>query len=226
MRVGVFIDWANAYHRARDQYESFASSKPPPAYGSFWPTRLGEWLAANQELPERRARRRLVRVAVFRGIPHGRWDQGGLDAWKRQRAAWEQAADPRLIVRTHPLRYEFDLCKAQDMRCKQRCTLTEEPFVREKGIDVQMAIDVLGQALTNAVDVAVLVTADTDFLPLVSELENLRREGSGSISVELTAWQGVGTKLTPPPQVWGGWRHWITPDVFNTLRDDTDYDIA
>ena len=49
------------------------------------------------------------------------------------------------------------------------------PQVIQKGVDVQLAVDALDLAHTNRYDVAVLVTGDADFLPLVRRIASLNR---------------------------------------------------
>lgn len=60
----------------------------------------------------------------------------------------------------------------EDMLVKLGITPHYLPLVRdaEKGIDVWFALDVFDMAIKNAYDVAVLITGDGDFVPLVQKL--------------------------------------------------------
>ena len=44
---------------------------------------------------------------------------------------------------------------------------------KEKGTDVNVAVNMLSKAYHNAYDVAILVSGDTDYIPVVKELHNL-----------------------------------------------------
>lgn len=42
----------------------------------------------------------------------------------------------------------------------------------EKGVDTLLAVDMLSMAYKSAYDVAILVTADADFVPVVNEVKS------------------------------------------------------
>jgi uncharacterized LabA/DUF88 family protein len=46
----------------------------------------------------------------------------------------------------------------------------------QKGVDVELAIDVLDYAHENRYDVAVLITGDADFIPLVRRITSLNKQ--------------------------------------------------
>lgn len=46
----------------------------------------------------------------------------------------------------------------------------------EKGVDVQIAVDLLGDAYDNIYDVAVLISSDTDLIPAIKKIKKLKKE--------------------------------------------------
>lgn len=160
-RIAALIDWQNAYKSAR---EAFGWRDWPNEYGNFSPYELGRLLAAGHD---RGDQGELVRVVVYRGLPSNRHDPEGYAANRRQSAAWMAEAPEIVIPKLRPLRYAAD---------------GTDP--REKGIDVQLAIDAVELILTNRCDVAVVLSHDTDLLPAVEALVRLR----GRSSVETASW--------------------------------------
>ena len=126
-------------------------------------------------------------------------------AHMRQRAAWEAECGPLLTMRTRALRY-----------------LAGRPLgeAAEKGVDVQLAIDAMLLAASGAYDTAILVTTDTDFLPVVEGILALRKE-RGSPSVEVVGWAGLARGLNVP----GVPVRWIGPRDYTAIRDTMDYNV-
>ena len=46
-------------------------------------------------------------------------------------------------------------------------------ITEEKGTDINIAVNMISKAYTNAYDVAILVSGDTDYLPVVKQLHNI-----------------------------------------------------
>jgi len=161
--VAVFIDWQNTYKSAR---EAFGWWDYPNEYGNYSP------LAAARLFTRGNGRLeggRLVRVNVHRGLPSQKFDKRGYAANRKQAAAW-MAEDPELVVpRLRPLRYS-----------------REEP-PREKGVDVELAVAAVEFVLTGRCDVAVIFSHDTDLVPAVELLVQLR----GTTCVETAAWSSA-----------------------------------
>ena len=98
-------------------------------------------------------RRELAEVNVYRGQPSPERDPKGARAFGRQVHAWSLESLTRGVTR--PLNYR-----------------TDPP--REKGIDVQLAVDAVAGAIRDEYDVAVFFTEDTDLihaLELVAEVK-------------------------------------------------------
>lgn len=59
--------------------------------------------------------------------------------------------------------------KSVKIDLKNANTFTTE----EKGTDINIAVQMLSKAYTNAYDIAILVSGDTDYIPVVEQLHNL-----------------------------------------------------
>jgi len=77
-----------------------------------------------------------------------------------------------IVVYSRPLRYRNQTVTASDG--KQHSFLTRE----EKGVDVRIAIDVIGLAHRGVYDVAVVMSQDQDFSEIADEIRVIaRRQG-------------------------------------------------
>lgn len=87
--------------------------------------------------------------------------------------------------RTHPVH-----CRSCDVD-HQLCPTCKAPFGRaaEKTIDARIVTDLLGLAWEGAYDVAILVSADKDFIPAVEHLQ------AKNFKVINAAWKGRGHEL-------------------------------
>lgn len=193
-RVGVFIDYRNCFHLAREVFASKPFSKATD--GQFWPFELAALLVEKAPVDDQRT---LTYVGVYTGRPDPRRDPKTAAANSRQVAAW-MAKSPTLTLKTRALRYP--------------------PFrpvseAEEKGIDVQLAIDAMVMGSKGEIDVAIIASTDTDMLPV---LEGLLALG---IECEVIAWAGLSQKLevaghTIPVR-------WVGPRDFHTVADSTHY---
>ena len=84
MRVVVFIDYQNLYHRARDSF--FEGDNPPPLIGHVHPLKIGELLVelGRSTFPNRE----LAGVRVYRAQPDQRSGHDLERAAKRQMDCW------------------------------------------------------------------------------------------------------------------------------------------
>jgi uncharacterized LabA/DUF88 family protein len=200
-RVVVFVDWQNAYNRARD---CFHGPNEAQWCGQVNPMQLGQCLT------RKRPDRDLQQVRVYRGIPTPEKDPKGHAASRRQVAAWMKSAGgstDRLHVVLHPLQY------------------LPGKAPREKGIDVELAIDMAMMAVRGEYDVAILVSADTDLRPAVNAVYDTN--GSEKPWVEIAGWRGPHDKrriAASPPRRAGGL--WIEQADYDAMQDTTDYNIG
>jgi uncharacterized LabA/DUF88 family protein len=136
VRVVVFIDYQNMYRSAR---EAFGWENEKGHFGNFRPLPLGRALAQGEN-------RELDQVRVYTGVPHPTRDKFGHSIMQRRIEAW-RAPDPAHVeIFTRTLRYP-------------------PRQGREKGVDVQLAVDIVRLTTDDAFDVLILCSADTDLLP-------------------------------------------------------------
>ena len=195
-RVAVFIDAQNAYRSARRVF--FDDKNDPGIVGQFAPDRLAELVVARGE-----DERELHSVHAYRGRPNQHLDPKGHSANVKQCQVWAQSG---VVSHIRQLRY-----------------LNSWPDTppEEKGIDVELAVSLVSMSLRAAIDVAVIVSADTDLRPAVDEAL-----AHSAVAVEVVGWHNGkwGQRLTVPGQP--VWCHWLTRDDYKALRDGTDYNAA
>jgi len=197
-KVAVFFDWQNAYKTAR---EAFGLLNMPNEHGNFSPYRLARLLAAGNGRGKDGGE--LVRVEVHRGLPSQRYDSTGYAANRRQSAAWEAERPGIVVPRLRPLRYPRDY--------------PAEPAV-EKGVDVQLAVNAIEASLTKQCEVAIIVSHDTDLLPVPETISRLL----GGHRVETASWSSstFQSRLRPKPAVY---HHLITRKVFEAVETPINY---
>ena len=196
-RVAVFIDLQNSYHCARD---AFCQEFAPSRAGNFSPIGLADLLASKGP-----GDYEVVFVGVYVGAPDPRLDIKGARAQSRRVAAWQRESNI-VTVKSRGLRYP-----------PGRPTSEAE----EKGIDVQLAIDAMVMGVRDEYDVGIVVTTDTDLLPVVEGLLALK-EVNGAPGVEVVGWKGLSRGLRTP----GAIVRWVGDRDFVTIRDDHDYNVS
>jgi hypothetical protein len=204
--VAVFIDYQNVYKGARKAFGNDQSSDF--TRGQIYPRRVG--LALTESGRKVDPLRQLEVVRVYRGEPSAKHSPKGQSACQRQVRYW--AGQARVQPFTRPLKYYFH---GQD---KFGDEIWE---AREKGIDVQLALDMVMGAKEDDYDVAVLFSGDTDLIPAV---EGVRRLGK---IAEVASWRSLPgyermSRLTTPG-VPNPWCHWLDKDDYGRLWDPTDY---
>jgi uncharacterized LabA/DUF88 family protein len=202
-RVAVYIDYQNAYMRAR---AAFGNPRDDPfTFGQINPRRLGLLLARRGEVVD--AERRLTRVHAYRGEPDTARSPSAQAAAQRQMGAWRLQS--QVEPRTRPYRYrQLGRNRAGWVRWE----------AREKGIDVLIAIDMVMGAVRDEYEVAVLASADTDLVPALESVLSLGKR------VEVAAWRpvrGQGSRLTVTGR--NIWCRRLDRGDFEEVRDDTDY---
>ena len=146
-RVAVFVDYQNVYEDLR---RAFGPTAMLPTDGQFWPDVLAARLVARGPdfedwlLDE-------TRVYLGRAAPDR--NPKGAAAHDRQTQAWR---DRGIVVRPRPLQY-----------------LAGQP-PRQKGVDVELAVDVVRLAIEDRFDVGIVVSTDTDLLPALEAVDVIR----------------------------------------------------
>lgn len=205
-RVAVFIDYQNLYKGARHAFDLEGSGDFTA--GQVYPRRVG--LVLTDKGRNIDPTRQLEVVRVYRGEPSPRHSPKGQAACQRQVRFWNGQA--RVDAFTRPLKYYFH---GQDAYGRDVWE------AREKGIDVQIALDMVLGARNNIFDVAVLFSGDTDLVPA---LEGVRQLGK---IVEVASWRSLPGRQRMSRLVTPGatntWCHWLDYAAYGLLADPTDY---
>ena len=162
LRVGVYIDYSNVYSGARD---AFALWSEPGYRGNVNPLFLGKHVALNGVgCQPRDLTHELAFVKVFRGAPDPGRDSRGAKLEAARAAQWEKWG-----------------CKVY------RQTLDYGSGApAEKGVDVRLAVNLITDQASGAIDLAVVVSADKDFRYALLEVRD-----QGNVEVEVAIWQAV-----------------------------------
>lgn len=197
-KVAVYIDWQNAYKTAR---EAFGLWNMPNEHGNFSPYQLARLLAAANDRGKDGGE--LVRVEIHRGLPSQRRDRTGYAANRRQAAAWVAEKPGIVVPQLRPLRYPRNY--------------PAEPAV-EKGVDVQLAVSAIEASLTRGCDVAIIMSHDTDLLPVPETISRVL----GGHRVETASWSSptFQNRLRPNPPVY---HHAISQQFFEAIETPVNY---
>ena len=195
-RVVVFLDWQNVYKGAR---ESFHGMNDPSTDGQIDPVRLGRRIA--QLVPDGS----LQQVRVYRGLPSSTKDPKGYGAARRQTSAWMKADPNHVYVCLHPLQYLDGMAP------------------REKGVDVQLAIDFVTLGVANKFDVGVLFSTDTDLRPALDAVFELN--GKNQPWPRVAGWRGPNHR---PRRIGASGKRevpcvWLDQVSYLAVRDTTRY---
>jgi hypothetical protein len=139
LRTIVFVDYQNMYRSARD---AFGWRSAPGHFGNLRPLGLANLIAL------RDPRLQVIQVRVYTGIHTPQGNQTQYSMAQRRISAWVAEAPERVQVFPRPLRYSRD-----------------RPQGQEKGVDVELAIDLVSLAIDDAFDVLVLASGDSDLVP-------------------------------------------------------------
>ncbi len=96
----------------------------------------------------------LLRAYFYTGIPSGDLPKEYKEQWKKQQGFLNELQNMGIKVKTMPLKK------------------TPEGYI-EKGIDILIATDMISLAFKNAYDTAVLVSGDSDFIPVIEKIQEL-----------------------------------------------------
>jgi hypothetical protein len=91
---------------------------------------------------------------------------------------------------------------------------------QEKGVDVEWAIDFVRLAVQGAYDVGVLMSTDTDLVPALEAVLEIKTTGA---HIEVAAWKGKGAnkRLSVGGQL--PWCHQLTKADYIAVADPTTY---
>lgn len=199
-RVTLFLDWQNLLGRAREAFHA-GKALPNPTDGQIDPMLLGNLTCSR---PPPGVDRQIHQVRVYCGLADPHENRTMFMARSRQIERWRSSG---VEVITRPLQY-------------LRTSRGGQPTVREKGIDVAIAVDFVTLAFRSEYDVGVLFSADTDLRPALEYVAQNHPE----IKVEVAAWQrGKRAKRLNFDAPYATWCHYFNAADYRAVRDLTDY---
>lgn len=151
-RAIAFFDGQNLFHAAR---EAFGYSYPnyDPLELSLSITGMKGW--------------RLEGVRFYTGVPDSRDDAFWNHFWAAKLA---QMGREGLVTYSRPLRYQNRVVKLPDG------STHSELVGHEKGIDVRIALDIVGAVLENNLDVAIVFSQDQDLSEVADEVRAIAKK--------------------------------------------------
>lgn len=161
--------------------------------GHFDPRKLGELIVGRRRRPSL-----LREVRVYRSIADPVRDRRRAQDDMRRIVRWMRR--DRVVFVGRPLRY-----------------LTKTGVIKEKGIDIALAVDVLVNAVERVRDVVVVASRDSDFEPLIDTL--LHRD-SFQRHVEVVSVIGMSRVTIRDTEL--PWCHFLSREDFETIRDIGD----
>lgn len=211
-RMIVFVDWQNTYRGAR---RAFHGDGGPGPHGQVCPNEVGEIIAARTRPA---GPRYLQEVRVYLGVPSKAQSEIGRAAKRAQTVAWDR--HPKVEVFRHTLQRKPSTCPRCGSRrmsdtCQQ-CGHVRQ-LLGEKGVDVNMAIDLVSLAHEGAYDVGVVLSTDTDFNSAIKLAMRL------GVQVENALWwKDVPHSNRPllPSEIW---HHKLHRRDYKRARDESDY---
>jgi uncharacterized LabA/DUF88 family protein len=194
-RVAVFIDYQNVYMGAR---AAFCPETSSHVDGQVDPLKVGRSLTRFGSED-----RHLVAVRVYRGLPSSANDPKGYGAASRQVSMWAKLGLVKACTR--PLNYR------------------DRSAPREKGVDVLLAVDFVLMAARDLFDVGVIFSADTDLVPALEAVIEMK----GEQACEVAYWQIPGLGLRRAIGVKGRSlvRHGLDESAYRWVHDPTDYTV-
>lgn len=138
LRTVVFIDYQNMYRGAR---EAFGWQAEGGHFGNFRPYAFARRMARSEGCV-------LSQVRAYAGIHTPQRNAAQNAQLQRRIRPWIADAPEKVELFPRPLRYS-----------------AQRPKGEEKGVDVELAIDIVRLALDGAIDVVLLASTDTDLVP-------------------------------------------------------------
>lgn len=188
----------------RDARRAFFKEYDPQRMGQVSPRLLAELLVKKRPDPPRE----LTEVRVYTGRPSEARAPQTYWAHMRQCAAWQQDNLTRYFWRN--LRYPPNY--------------PQEP-PRQKGVDVQLAVDMVRMYVEDKYDIAILASTDTDLVPALEALFELDR-GKGYAPVEVAAWVTELQLKRLRVHRRDMWCHELGFADYQKVADQTDYNVA
>ncbi len=207
----VFIDGQNLYQACRRLF----------GHPLCHPHLLAEWLVGPrvQHAP-------YVRFYTGRANPNMSVEAKKVRNLDRRLRAMERAG---VLTIVRPLRYHWDwghreaLPTAHPQSEPRQVTLAPWQRPQEKGIDLVIALDVIEFMLAGRCDVAIVVSLDRDLCEIPRAFRTLRSLIDRPTRLEAAI--PVAGESSRKTLEGFHYTHRITPQVFQLIRDDTDYTV-
>lgn len=226
LRAAVVMDYQNVHLTAHDVFDRRGHKHDALIH----PMKFAETVlrVRNSRQREGHPHAELGEVFVFRGLPHTDYD------WEQSRRCSAQAEEwhrcgAHVILRDLKYRFQLDANGHPATDAKGR-KIPVGPG-REKGIDVLVAITCIRQALRDDVDLVILASRDTDLVPTLDSLLEMRDEDPGVAKIETASWFNreaakEGNYAGGSLRASNGRRIWNTNldrQAFEASRDRRDY---
>jgi len=194
-RVVIFIDYQNVYKVAQNYF------------GHQPNFRLDISKIAFNLMRHKCETRHLKQIRIYSGMPSKKKESNAYSSFRRKMKYWQ--SDPLVKVITRPLSYPFGW--------PRRSKPGEKP--REKGIDVNIAIDFVTMAIRKEYEIGILFSVDTDLKPALEFVTS----NDVSARAEVAAWRRqadhqirLALSMNRP------FCHWLTEDDYrkSLLKSD------
>ncbi len=213
-RVMVFIDGQNLFHRCEALF----------GHPMCHPRALAEELAGVRTTKD-------VDVRYYTGRPNPNISQAeSKKAGLLDRRLHAIRGDNVTVVH-RPLRYHWAWGHREKLPRPTAASPPQQVMMKpwqrpqEKGIDLILGLDVVEFILSDACDVAVVVSMDRDLCEIPTALRTLGKLRSTPYRLEAAVPVADGGRKQPKRLPGFNYTHQITRGMFNRCRDNTDYRI-
>ncbi len=196
-RVIVFIDGQNVH---QDFRRAFLSKEASSRLGAFDPLKLAQLLVSRAPDFEEWE---LTATRIYVGSPVPSREPENAAAHDRQVQAWRALG---VIVRPRPLQYP-----------------PEWPILRprQKGVDVELAVDVV--QLTREYEIGIIASTDTDLVPAIQAVHKLRADAP-TPRICVVRYEGLSKRLSLPDTRAPNLHCFLLSRAdFEAVQDLTDY---
>lgn len=209
LRASIVIDYQNVHLTARDVFAPHGDSHDSLVHPMLFSARALQ--ARNSRQRSGHPAAELTRVSVYRGLPHVDHD------WEQNRRCLDQASQWRAdgaVVELRDLKYRYQLDAAGRPILDIHGKKVPVGRPKEKGIDVLCALACVREARRSDVDLVILASRDTDLVPALDELYDLRgSDPAHNARIETVSWlnrrwreegamSGGSLSPTAPRRIW------------------------
>lgn len=184
LRASIILDYQNVHLTGRDVFDPGGD----PHLSLIDPMAF-----ARRGVQERNSRQReghphasVERVFVYRGLPHVDYD------WEQNRRCVDQATRWRsdgAVVELRDLKYRFQMGADRQPVLDVNGKKIPVGRPKEKGIDVLCALACVRESMDAEVDLVILASRDTDLVPALDELYDLRGQDADRFArIETVSW--------------------------------------